>query len=164
MFVCVVYTPLECCFLLGEMGGEYLVSAAVRGPPSEVLDVLMNGSSNTTILGPASRVQVLDCQQDADISKSVSLGRCTLASYLSSESEQEHSSLLLEQWIHTRYNSVLLNCYAVQSFINMLHITPQLLAIRSVIPVIILDEDCVINCMLLYSLLFASDLHHPTYL
>ena len=58
------------------MGGEYMVSAAVRGSPGDVLDVLINGSSNTTILGPASKVELLDCgcdeQEDDNVKKSVS--------------------------------------------------------------------------------------------
>ncbi len=54
------------------LGGEYMVSATVRGSPADVLDVLINGSANTTILGPASRVEVLNCQQqDDNVTKSV---------------------------------------------------------------------------------------------
>lgn len=34
------------------MGGEFMVSASIRGAPADVLDVLMEGSANTTILGP----------------------------------------------------------------------------------------------------------------
>lgn len=33
-----------------------MVSAVVRGSPVDVLDVLMHGSANTTILGPARKV------------------------------------------------------------------------------------------------------------
>ncbi|KAG1665198.1 hypothetical protein FOA52_002599 [Chlamydomonas sp. UWO 241] len=45
----------------GGPGGEYMVSASIRGSPAEVLSVLMQGSANTTILGPASIVEMLDC-------------------------------------------------------------------------------------------------------
>eukprot|EP00798_Chlamydomonas_sp_ICE-L_P012258 gene12258-15404_t len=46
----------------GLDGGEYMVSAAVRGPPTDVLDVLMSNSANTTIVGPATMVEVLGCE------------------------------------------------------------------------------------------------------
>uniref|UniRef100_A0A7R9VPK8 PH domain-containing protein n=1 Tax=Chlamydomonas euryale TaxID=1486919 RepID=A0A7R9VPK8_9CHLO len=45
---------------LGNLGGEYMVSSIVRGPPQQVCDALMTGSSHTTILGPASSVEVLE--------------------------------------------------------------------------------------------------------
>ena len=48
------------------MGGEYMVSASIDGPPEEVLELLMEGSSNTTILGPASKVEVLKASKDKD--------------------------------------------------------------------------------------------------
>ena len=47
-------------------GGEYMVSASIDGPPGEVLELLMEGSSNTTILGPASKVEVLNSTKDKD--------------------------------------------------------------------------------------------------
>ena len=40
------------------LAGEYMVSASIGGSPSSVLDVLLEGSANTTILGPASKVRV----------------------------------------------------------------------------------------------------------
>jgi hypothetical protein len=44
----------------------------VRGPPGEVLDVLMHGSANTTILGPARKVEVLECPKtEGDTTKEV---------------------------------------------------------------------------------------------
>ena len=54
------------------------VSASVRGAPSEVLDVLVNGSSNTTILGPASKVELLGNEdqeegKEGHVSKAVRL-------------------------------------------------------------------------------------------
>ena len=50
----------------GMGGGEYMVSASIDGPPGEVLELLMEGSSNTTILGPASKVEVLNSKKDKD--------------------------------------------------------------------------------------------------
>lgn len=41
------------------LGGEFMVSTTIRGPPSAVLGSLMCESSHTTILGPASEVEVL---------------------------------------------------------------------------------------------------------
>lgn len=46
------------------IGGEFMVAASVRGSPAEVLDVLLGGSSNTTILGPASLVETLESSAD----------------------------------------------------------------------------------------------------
>eukprot|EP00983_Pelagomonas_calceolata_P111990 1159839-Pelagomonas_calceolata.AAC.18 len=43
----------------------------VRGSPSDVLDVLMHGSVNTTILGPARTVEVLQCVKDDKTTKEV---------------------------------------------------------------------------------------------
>jgi hypothetical protein len=37
-----------------------MVSTVIRGPPSLVLSVLLHGSSHTTILGPASHVEVVE--------------------------------------------------------------------------------------------------------
>ena len=34
-----------------------MVSAAIGGSPASVIDVLLEGSANTTILGPASKVR-----------------------------------------------------------------------------------------------------------
>jgi len=45
----------------------------VRGSPSDVLDVLMHGSVNTTILGPARTVEVLQCIKDDKSTKEVCL-------------------------------------------------------------------------------------------
>ncbi|KAG1680323.1 hypothetical protein FOA52_015413 [Chlamydomonas sp. UWO 241] len=45
----------------GGWGGEFMVTASIRGSPSDVLSVLMRGSSNTTILGPATVVESLEC-------------------------------------------------------------------------------------------------------
>lgn len=42
------------------LGGEFMVSTTIRGSPSDVLFSLMHGSSHTTILGPASVVQMLN--------------------------------------------------------------------------------------------------------
>uniref|UniRef100_A0A6S8KGU1 Protein ENHANCED DISEASE RESISTANCE 2 C-terminal domain-containing protein n=1 Tax=Dunaliella tertiolecta TaxID=3047 RepID=A0A6S8KGU1_DUNTE len=53
------------------IGGEYMASSVVRGSPSDVLDVLMHGSVNTTILGPARTVEVLQCVKDDKTTKEV---------------------------------------------------------------------------------------------
>ncbi|GAX78760.1 hypothetical protein CEUSTIGMA_g6197.t1 [Chlamydomonas eustigma] len=53
------------------LGGEYMVSASIRGSPTEVLDVLLEGTANTTILGPASSVEVLQCDEDSDQKRTV---------------------------------------------------------------------------------------------
>lgn len=42
-----------------EPGSEYMASSIVRGSPDECLAVLMDMSSNTTILGPASKIELL---------------------------------------------------------------------------------------------------------
>ena len=56
-----------------SLSDQYLVSASVRGTPAAVLDVLVNGSSNTTILGPASKVELIDGEDSpGGVSKSVS--------------------------------------------------------------------------------------------
>lgn len=39
-------------------GGEYMVSSVVRGTPADCLKVLMDHNSNTTILGPATFLEV----------------------------------------------------------------------------------------------------------
>lgn len=39
-------------------GGEYMVSSVVRGSPADCLRVLMDHNSNTTILGPATYIEV----------------------------------------------------------------------------------------------------------
>ncbi len=45
----------------------------VHGSPKRVLDVLMKGSANTTILGPARKVEVLEFTKvDDDTTKEVS--------------------------------------------------------------------------------------------
>mmetsp|Transcript_6312 Transcript_6312/g.13904 ORF Transcript_6312/g.13904 Transcript_6312/m.13904 type:complete len:915 (+) Transcript_6312:68-2812(+) len=56
----------ESCF---GLGGEYLVSSVVRGSPQDVLDVLMHTSSHTTILGPATKSEVLECTQHNEETK-----------------------------------------------------------------------------------------------
>ena len=43
-----------------EPGSEYMASSIVRGSPDECLAVLMDMSSNTTILGPASKIELLE--------------------------------------------------------------------------------------------------------
>eukprot|EP00882_Tetradesmus_deserticola_P014642 GHRQ01015578.1.p2 GENE.GHRQ01015578.1~~GHRQ01015578.1.p2 ORF type:complete len:156 (-),score=63.73 GHRQ01015578.1:692-1159(-) len=45
------------------VGSEYMASSIVRGSPDECLAVLMDMASNTTILGPASTIELLE---DAD--------------------------------------------------------------------------------------------------
>lgn len=45
------------------VGSEYMASSIVRGSPDECLAVLMDLASNTTILGPASAIELLE---DAD--------------------------------------------------------------------------------------------------
>jgi hypothetical protein len=41
-------------------GSEYMASSIVKGCPDECLSVLVDPSSHTTILGPASRIQLLE--------------------------------------------------------------------------------------------------------
>jgi hypothetical protein len=60
----------QCSGLWGEeegsnasAGSEYMASSIVRGSPDECLAVLMDLASNTTILGPASTIELLE---DAD--------------------------------------------------------------------------------------------------
>jgi len=48
---------------VGSTEGEFMVSASIRGSPAEVLRVLMQGSANTTILGPASEVELMSCSE-----------------------------------------------------------------------------------------------------
>ncbi len=50
------------------------VTASVRGTPADVLSVLMHGSANTTILGPASKVELLECTKQNETTKEVSRG------------------------------------------------------------------------------------------
>lgn len=49
------------------VGGEYMVSAIVRGSPQECLAILMNPLSNTTLLGPASKVEVLSMESESQV-------------------------------------------------------------------------------------------------
>ena len=61
-----VYHHLEDDAADGVYGGEYMVSAVIRGPPVDVLDVLLGGCSNTTLLGPASEVEVLETSEEGE--------------------------------------------------------------------------------------------------
>ena len=45
-----------------------ICTQVVRGPPNDVLDVLAHGSSNTTILGPARKVEILTSETQEDAS------------------------------------------------------------------------------------------------
>jgi hypothetical protein len=49
-----------------------MVSASIQGSPAEVLDVLLEGTANTTILGPASTVEVLQADEEGDQKRTVS--------------------------------------------------------------------------------------------
>lgn len=51
-----------------EPGSEYMASSIVKGSPDECLAVLMNMSSNTTILGPASRFVLLEEGDERQVS------------------------------------------------------------------------------------------------
>ena len=48
-------------------GGEYMASSIVRGSPDECLSVLMDLSSHTTILGPASRIELLEDAEERQV-------------------------------------------------------------------------------------------------
>lgn len=43
----------------GCNGGEYMASSVVRGPPRACLNMLVDPTSNTTILGPATDIEVI---------------------------------------------------------------------------------------------------------
>ncbi len=47
--------------------GEYMVSAVVRAPPSQCLRVLMDPASQTSILGPATEVEVIESQHGRQV-------------------------------------------------------------------------------------------------
>jgi hypothetical protein len=51
------------------VGGEYMVSSIVRGTPEQCLAALTHSSSTTTILGPATAVEVLSRQGDAQVGR-----------------------------------------------------------------------------------------------
>lgn len=52
---------------LDGVGGEYMASSIVRGSPTECVNVLMNPASNTTILGPASEIEILESTEDRQV-------------------------------------------------------------------------------------------------
>jgi hypothetical protein len=52
------------------VGSEYMASSIVRGSPDECLAVLMDLRSNTTILGPASQIELLEEEQERQVSRS----------------------------------------------------------------------------------------------
>jgi hypothetical protein len=49
------------------VGGEYMVSSIVRGTPEQCLAALTHRSSTTTILGPATAVEVLSRDGNAQV-------------------------------------------------------------------------------------------------
>lgn len=49
------------------VGSEYMASCIVRGSPDECLEVLMDLSSNTTILGPASKIELLEDGEERQV-------------------------------------------------------------------------------------------------
>lgn len=49
------------------VGGEYMVSSIVRGTPEQCLAALTHRSSTTTILGPASHVEVLSSDEESQV-------------------------------------------------------------------------------------------------
>jgi hypothetical protein len=50
------------------VGSEYMASSIVRGSPDECLAVLMDLRSNTTILGPASQIELLEEEAERQVS------------------------------------------------------------------------------------------------
>eukprot|EP00879_Flechtneria_rotunda_P033504 GHRR01037116.1.p1 GENE.GHRR01037116.1~~GHRR01037116.1.p1 ORF type:complete len:457 (+),score=146.66 GHRR01037116.1:1129-2499(+) len=50
-----------------EQGSEYMASSIVRGSPDECLSVLMDLTSNTTILGPASKIELLEAGNERQV-------------------------------------------------------------------------------------------------
>jgi hypothetical protein len=66
------------------VGGEYMVSSIVRGTPEQCLAALTHRSSTTTILGPATAVEVLSREGDAQVGRERGIccqlygGRCTI--------------------------------------------------------------------------------------
>lgn len=89
------------------VGGEYMVSAVVRGRPNDVLDVLMHGSANTTILGPARKVEVLECSKpDNNTTKEVGAQRLSVESAATVDSACSHGSCSSFQSL-TQYRHVL---------------------------------------------------------
>lgn len=48
-------------------GSEYMASSIVRGCPDECLSVLVDLSSNTTILGPASKIELLEDGEERQV-------------------------------------------------------------------------------------------------
>jgi hypothetical protein len=63
---------LLCCAVLqdvdgGPAGSEYMASSIVRGCPDECLSVLVDLSSNTTILGPASKIELLEDGEERQV-------------------------------------------------------------------------------------------------
>ena len=50
-------------------GSEYMASSIVRGCPDECLSVLVDLSSNTTILGPASRIELLEDGEERQVGR-----------------------------------------------------------------------------------------------
>jgi hypothetical protein len=49
------------------LGSEYMASSIVRGCPDECLSVLVDLSSNTTILGPASKIELLEDGEERQV-------------------------------------------------------------------------------------------------
>lgn len=59
-------------------GSEYMASSIVRGCPDECLSVLVDLSSNTTILGPASKIELLEDGEERQVCAGTG-GRAVLA-------------------------------------------------------------------------------------
>lgn len=55
-------------------GSEYMASSIVRGCPDECLSVLVDLSSNTTILGPASRIELLEDGEERQVGRGCNPG------------------------------------------------------------------------------------------
>jgi hypothetical protein len=51
----------------GPAGSEYMASSIVKGCPDECLSVLVDLSSNTTILGPASKIELLEDGEERQV-------------------------------------------------------------------------------------------------
>lgn len=61
----------------GPAGSEYMASSIVKGCPDECLSVLVDLSSNTTILGPASRIELLEDGEERQVREPAGWQACT---------------------------------------------------------------------------------------
>jgi hypothetical protein len=64
----------------GPAGSEYMASSIVKGCPDECLSVLVDLSSNTTILGPASKIELLEDGEERQVRAQLLLLSSSMAS------------------------------------------------------------------------------------